>query len=1022
MAAGPLPPMDFLRHLRAAVSGSAPAVSDAELIDRFSRDRDEAAFELLVWRHGRLVWGVCRRVARDRHAAEDAFQATFLALARHAGSVANRSAVAGWLYRVAYRAGLEAKRCCRRQAEPISDAVASDQSSSPPDEAARRELWRVIDAEVSTMSEPFRAAFVLCEIQGLSNAQAAVALGCPVGTVESRLSRARAKLARRLSARGVTASGGFAGLTAMTVPGNVLATAMRAGVEGSAGVSSGVAALAARAGRASAWPRVVTGLIVAVTAAAAVGLSAAQNPGADSPDTPTARKTTNDQPAIDPLPDGAIARIGSARFRAPYGAWSPTFALDGKSLAVAGRTSVRVFDVATGLPRFTVATADDNTNSLIPAIQFTTNGELVISTHEYGKSDYFVRRFDLSGRPANQLKINAPHGLTLWSSTLSGDGTRTAAVWLGAKVVLHVYDARTGAALCTVPLDQSPSNSQHPVLSLDGRVVAVETAGIVRVFDTDMGTELGRWDYPGSHPLQIVITPGGKQVFTFRHGTENAIKVRDLATGRTVDELSVQYLWWLTVCPTGDLLAYGTDGEVTVWDWKKRAVRHRLAKGTTSRTAAFSPDGKVIMTGDYCGAITLWDVETGKRLPVSADPPTGVRELRFLDGGKRLAGLTDSWMTWDAKTRAPGPRLSLPAWYRQVTDLSPDGRLVATCPGGKIVVSDTRTGIEAWTVPTQDQPVFALRFTPDGRQLLARHGELLEARNTTTGRVEASVAIENGSGLVAVSPDGRRAVVTGTTPIAFDSPVIAYDLTTRQRLWADYEYQVPDSTKAAAYSPDGRLFAYVSPVRVPLDGGGTWRLTASRLIVRDARTGRLITKVDDIGSPGAECLSFSPDGQFLALGGYSQSAEIWDVASGKRVWRFHHGSIVDALAFSPDEMTLAAASADAPVYLWDVFGTRTRTGPPPDRTALQKAVAELADTDPAAAFRAARTLHAAPDGAVAAIRDGVNPVAVPDPASVRRLIAELDSPDFRTREAAERTLTDHAPHIKRAVKGALDAA
>src|SRR6266511_1797895 len=99
----------LLRRLRKDLDQSGAAVADAELLERFARERDETAFELLVWRHQRMVLGVCRRVLRDLHEAEDAFQATFLALARKAGSIARRDAVAGWLYRVACRVALHTR-------------------------------------------------------------------------------------------------------------------------------------------------------------------------------------------------------------------------------------------------------------------------------------------------------------------------------------------------------------------------------------------------------------------------------------------------------------------------------------------------------------------------------------------------------------------------------------------------------------------------------------------------------------------------------------------------------------------------------------------------------------------------------------------------------------------------------------------------------------------------------------------------------------------------------------------------
>jgi hypothetical protein len=93
-------PTLLLRHLRRVIGAESTAVTDAQLLERFVSLRDEAAFELLVWRHERMVLGVCRRVLRGEQDVEDACQATFLALARKAGAIARREALAGWLYRV----------------------------------------------------------------------------------------------------------------------------------------------------------------------------------------------------------------------------------------------------------------------------------------------------------------------------------------------------------------------------------------------------------------------------------------------------------------------------------------------------------------------------------------------------------------------------------------------------------------------------------------------------------------------------------------------------------------------------------------------------------------------------------------------------------------------------------------------------------------------------------------------------------------------------------------------------------
>lgn len=182
-------------HVRALARAANPAggLPDADLVRRYAEARDAAAFEVLVWRHGPMVWAACSRVLRHRQDAEDAFQAAFLTLARKAHAV-GRGSVAGWLHRVATNAALKV-RGRRRPAPPLPPDVPGD----PP---ADGELAGVVDEELGRLPDPYRAAFVLCCLEGLTNAEAARELGCPVGTVDSRLHAARTRLRARLARRG----------------------------------------------------------------------------------------------------------------------------------------------------------------------------------------------------------------------------------------------------------------------------------------------------------------------------------------------------------------------------------------------------------------------------------------------------------------------------------------------------------------------------------------------------------------------------------------------------------------------------------------------------------------------------------------------------------------------------------------------------------------------------------------------------------------------------------------------------
>jgi RNA polymerase sigma factor (sigma-70 family) len=198
---------------------TAGGLTDADLLRRWVTQRDEAAFETLLWRHAPAVLGVCRRVLGDVHEAEDAAQAAFLTLARKAGAIGRRQAVAAWIYTVAYRTATRARtRLSRAVLFPPQalDALPARQCTDP----VWRDLRPVLDEEVSRLPEKFRAVFVLCHVEGRTNEDAARELCCPVGTVMSRLTRARQRLRDRLTRRGLTL-----GVLTAVAAGEVAATA-----------------------------------------------------------------------------------------------------------------------------------------------------------------------------------------------------------------------------------------------------------------------------------------------------------------------------------------------------------------------------------------------------------------------------------------------------------------------------------------------------------------------------------------------------------------------------------------------------------------------------------------------------------------------------------------------------------------------------------------------------------------------------------------------------------------------------
>jgi RNA polymerase sigma factor (sigma-70 family) len=206
-------PPSVLRQLRRLLAVETSGDRDAQLLDRFVRQGDEDAFAELVERHEGLVLGVCRRLLRQTQDVEDLFQATFLVLACKAGSIGKRQSVASWLHKVAYRMALRerTRRAARSRREvPVGHSLDElAQTAEPSHDRERQELCQVVDEEVHRLPEKYRAPVVLCYLEGRTNEQAAQEMRCPVGTVVTRLARARKRLHSRLIRRGLGVSVGL---------------------------------------------------------------------------------------------------------------------------------------------------------------------------------------------------------------------------------------------------------------------------------------------------------------------------------------------------------------------------------------------------------------------------------------------------------------------------------------------------------------------------------------------------------------------------------------------------------------------------------------------------------------------------------------------------------------------------------------------------------------------------------------------------------------------------------------------
>jgi RNA polymerase sigma factor (sigma-70 family) len=192
----PLPrPESVVRRLRQLADTPGSAVNDAHLLHRFVAMRDDNAFAALVERYSSLVLGICRRVLADTHAADDAFQATFLVLARKARELHGRTPLSSWLYGVASRVARKARARSVPKGRSPSPSVPA-RGRDPLAELSGRELCEALDNEIERLPDRYRAPILLCCLEGLTRDEAARRLGWSLNTLRGRLERGRGAAAR----------------------------------------------------------------------------------------------------------------------------------------------------------------------------------------------------------------------------------------------------------------------------------------------------------------------------------------------------------------------------------------------------------------------------------------------------------------------------------------------------------------------------------------------------------------------------------------------------------------------------------------------------------------------------------------------------------------------------------------------------------------------------------------------------------------------------------------------------------
>jgi RNA polymerase sigma factor (sigma-70 family) len=998
----------ILRHLR---SLKVAERTDCELLRAFAFDRDESAFTALVQRHGPLVLGVCRRLLGQEQDAEDAFQATFLVLARKAASLPGET-VGGWLHGVAWNMAQRVRRATARQHARETQASMREMQG-PVGEASLRELQALLDAEVARLPEKLRGPFVLCCLEGRSKAEAARELGWKEGTVSSRLAQARERLRARLVRRGVTLT---AALTALAVDSEAhavspsLLRSMEAVGRSTANAVSPAAVALAEGMRTSGAALLYKAAMLVVVA----GIVTLGGYWAATGETPQSAeeaqpKTENKQPNVDrfgdALPPGALARMGSVRWRLDIGgAAQLVVPADGKTVIAAnGQTGVSIFDLVTGRVMRQLPSNETLRKALVDSrhgVGLSGDGRLVA----FGTREGLIHLLDLV--TDKELRSLTGHRGRIQEVSLSHDGR--ALVSRSEDKTLRVWDTAARKQLHEISLEPKSFTQEDPstvAMAPNGKEFAWignDKERIIHACDAATGQEKHRLDKHEGDLRQIVYSPDSRWLAST--SSNGRIQLWDLKSGglrHTWTSGGSHGLPYAAFAPDGKTLVVRRGGDgMRLLDLSEGKViwHHKDTFMSTVRDAfTFTPDGKKLLAAPFGGPVLYrHDMTTGKFQRSPGEQFEGFQDAAFSADEKRLNTVQwdGVWRTWETDT---GKELHQLALNTKHSAFSPDGKLLAVVREGLIHLYDTAAPGEPRTLPTKAQRIGAIAFAPHGRTLLVAgeaEGPVLwdattakELRRLPTGGRTFS---EFG-----FSADGRTLVAYGRQAGELFGFVQLWDAATGRPRGPVQNLPERDFYMGMILSPDARTLVLSADNQHPSD-----------LMIWEIATGRNRLIIHERFAMRPPVGRFSPDGSLLLVP-EPDALTFYDPFTGQALHREPgHPGITGKVYFSPSGRLLATTQLDFTVLIWKTaeFVDPKRPKPVPlSRDELAAAWADLANEDAEKAYAALGKMARSPDEAVPWVRERVRPaqqLAEPDPKRLEKLLAALDSDEFPVRKQA----------------------
>ncbi len=1037
-----------LEQIQRWVSPCLEEFSDAVLLKRFIQLRDETAFAALVSRYGAMVLHSCRRILGDGHEAEDAFQATFLILARKARSLRQPHALPGFLHTIARRIALKerAKAAIYKDRTPLPEEL-PDARSDPLSRLTARELLTVLDEEVARLPGVQRSAVVLCCLEGRTQDEAARLLGWTAGSLRGHLERGRNRLQARLLRRGITLP---AALAVLTVSRSEAASALLLHSTVKAALNSGMGNSSAVLAQSVLQTMVVSKVAKALTVALTIVLAASaavtltyRAPREEPPEdktqaVPVARKNSEAPRAAvdrfgDPLPPHAVARFGTVRFRHDWTLFATAISPDGRLLAGGSGRVMQIWDAQTGRTVQRLPLPDFGLQVL--ALAFTPDGKKLASFELVELLPVIKGRDELLGR-------------------------------------LRIIDVATGKTVWQFDRAKYPARGQTyygpPYLAFlaGGKQLLLrdERETVIRLLDAKRGAEIRVFPGKGDRLDCFAHSPDG-QLLAVGEPT-GTVRLWEIATGKERFALKkhLASCTALTFSPDNRILASGDkEGVVSLWDVATgnivRTLDPKIDQGPGEYlgigSLSFSPDGKTLLSS-HRDWVVFWDAATGKKIRrLPNDPP---RALHYLPDGKTLIAGGDYRWSYGANTfrfvesETGKPCRNVDGHDASIEALaySPDGKYIATNDGGNKAPPELRV----WEVST-GRVVFqnvtrgsvhmtSLAFSPKGDVLAAAHWNTITLWDLKTNKPRRTLPNYQAapSGSLAFSTDGTKLACAGQ-----DNSIRVWDLVNQKELLnihVGVKGTHPPSVRDVSFSPDLRLAAIgdgsANVIRLwDLSTGKEWKnihrngvgllnvtfspdgrtlLEASeggrKMFLWEVATGQLRRSMLLSSFPHWD-VAFSPDGRLLAIPQDSKgmnvedkSPSFWvlDLASNRPPAKLTgHDGQINMLKFSRDSRLLASGGSDTTVLLWDIAGLGLDS-PPAPLTPGQRAAcwSDLAG-DAARAYDAIWKLVNDPDS-LKLFREKVKPASAPaDAKIVGQLLIDLDSDQFAVRSRALEHLT-----------------